>query len=78
MSDFLQDTPFVAVSYCPGCEPERDPVAEVLDTRWCIFHTPPVRGDVDDAITAQSFLSNTDAGGDDNRAWCDLLHRGRR
>lgn len=79
MTDYLADTPSVARPYCPGCEPDADPALEILDLRWCTAHTPSGAG-VDDAIvTAEAFLSGSaEAGGADNRRWCELLHGGGR
>lgn len=64
--------------YCPTCEPAADPLAEVLDVRWCPAHTPVTRG-ADDAAIAddEPGPSASEAGGEDNRRWCALLHRGR-
>lgn len=79
MTDFLPDTPAVARPYCPECEPEADPCREILDVRWCAAHTPAWSGTDDSAVRAEAFLSgSTEAGGDDNRRWCQLLHRPSR
>ncbi len=74
--DFLSDTPTVARSYCPGCEPDADPSRQVLDVHWCDAHTP-VRDGLDDAaVTSDTYLpGNAEAGGEGNKRWCDLLHR---
>lgn len=75
MTDFLTDTPVVARSYCPGCEPEADPVAEILDVRWCDAHTPARDGSDDAIVASDAYLSGSaEAGGDVNRRWCELLH----
>jgi hypothetical protein len=76
MSDHISDTPSVARMYCPGCEPEADPTVEILDVRWCESHSP-VRGGLDDeVVAAAAYLSgSSEAGGDDNRRWCELFHR---
>lgn len=75
----FRDTPSVARPYCPACEPETDPNLEVLDLRWCGAHTPSVGG-VDDAVLAlDSYPAGSgEAGGEDNRRWCALLHRNAR
>src|SRR5205809_4277984 len=44
----LTDTPNLASSYCPRCEPERDPVHEILTVCWCEEHRPTCEG-ADDA-----------------------------
>jgi hypothetical protein len=75
VTDFLPDTPAVARPYCPDCEPDADPCREILDVRWCAAHTPAWNGAEDAAVRAEAFLSgSTEAGGDDNRRWCELLH----
>jgi hypothetical protein len=76
MSDYIADTPSIARLYCPGCEPEADPTSEILDVRWCEAHSP-VRGGADDeVVSAAAYLSgSSEAGGDDNRRWCELFHR---
>jgi hypothetical protein len=75
MTDFLPDTPAVARPYCPDCEPDTDPCREILDVRWCAAHTPVWNGAEDGAVRAEAFLSgSTEAGGDDNRRWCELVH----
>jgi len=70
----------VARSYCPRCEPEADPIGEVLNVAWCEAHAPTRDGLDDHAVTHAGPASLTiEAGGGDNRHWCDLLHReGRR
>src|SRR6267142_1126749 len=40
----LTDTPNLASSYCPRCEPERDPVREILTVCWCDEHRPTCEG----------------------------------
>ena len=75
MTDFLADSAVVAVLWCPTCQPSRDPLAEVLDLRYCEPHTPPRGGTEDDRVGPFAYLSSgAEAGGDDNRRWCELLH----
>jgi len=79
MSDFIADTPLVARLYCPSCEPGADPEAEILDVLWCDAHRPATKGldDIDPAL--MTFLpSNVEAGGDDNRRMCQIIHGGKR
>jgi len=76
VTDFLPDTPSVSRAYCPTCEPNADPSLEILDVRWCSTHTPASGGLDDQSVTADAYLSGgVEAGGDDNRRWCELLHR---
>lgn len=74
-----QDSPVVARLYCPTCEPETDPINEIVDVMWCGNHHPDRSGDVDHVVSAHNYLSGgTEAGGEDNRLWCDFLHRKNR
>ena len=78
MSDYLPDTPYLARAYCPGCEPDTDPTQGVLEVRYCEPHLPSRDGTSDRLVSAASYLGGgSEAGGDDNRAWCNILHRGR-
>lgn len=43
-SDPPVETSRVAVSWCPTCEPGRDPSRELLDTYYCAAHTPDRSG----------------------------------
>ena len=73
--DYLPDTPSAARAYCPGCEPDADPSQDILDVRWCESHFPARAGADDEVVTASAHLSGSaEAGGNDNRRWCDLLH----
>ena len=75
VTEFLPDTPAVARPYCPVCEPSADPAREILDVRWCSTHTPESGGLLDAAVRAEAYLSGSaEAGGDDNRRWCQLFH----
>ncbi len=78
MTDFIPtETPYLAICYCPTCEPDRDPTAEILDVRFCDNHNPNRDGAQDHQVVAMAFLSGSaEAGGECNQRWCDLLHRG--
>ena len=79
MSDWLPDTPCMARTYCPGCEPESDPSVEILDTRWCDHHSPPRDGAVDEAVVTSAYLSGSaEAGGEDNARFCAMIHGATR
>ena len=79
MMDHLTDTPSLARMYCPGCEPSADPAFEILDVRWCASHAPQGRGVDDDVVVASAWISgSSEAGGEDNRRWCELFHRTAR
>lgn len=78
MTDYTMDTPNMARIYCPGCEPEADPIREILDVRWCPNHNDNAypRGSEDERVQALAYLSGaSEAGGSDNRLWCAAIHR---
>jgi hypothetical protein len=68
MNDFLAETPNVAAAWCPDCEPGRDPIAEVLEVRWCFGHGPVARGEDDArAATDRTLNAGPEADGYDCR-----------
>ena len=76
MTEYLRDSPAIARSYCPDCEPEADPTKEILDVNWCVAHTPVWGGPDDAVVTVGIALSGSaEAGGEANRRWCDVIHR---
>jgi hypothetical protein len=78
MSDYIPHTPAMARFYCPSCEPEADPIGEILDVRWCESHSP-LREGLDDALVGAEacVAGGSEAGGEDNRRWCEIFHRRR-
>jgi len=76
VTDFPAEKPPVARVYCPGCEPLADPLQEILDVHWCDAHLP-ARGGLDDLLATARGVSygSAEAGGEDNRRWCQLIHR---
>ena len=73
----LTDTPNLASSYCPRCEPERNPVHEILTVCWCNEHRPTCEGADDErAIVGGGVLVSVgEVNAATNRLWCELLHR---
>ena len=73
----LAETPNCACSYCPTCDPERDPVREVLTVSWCDAHQPKYEGmDDEKATTGSDVLASAgEAEAETNRRWCELVHR---
>lgn len=59
MTDHLADTPVLGRSWCPACEPERDPTREILDTRYCDAHRPATAGDDDARVADTGYISGT-------------------
>jgi hypothetical protein len=78
-----QDTRVEVELWCPVCQPERDPILEVISPRLCLRHRDAeieeITHNADDAaVTSTLYLSGSaDAGGEMNRAVCDGIHRGR-
>lgn len=73
---FPEDSVQITVPYCPGCQPERDPSAELIHVLFCYQHIPSVEGDADQAIRSSYYLTGSnEAGGDSNRRFCDFIHR---
>jgi hypothetical protein len=76
VTDFPTEKPPVVRAYCPGCEPGADPCREILDVHWCDAHVPCRAGPDDVLATARgTAYGGAEAGGDDNRRWCALIHR---
>ena len=70
---------------CPICEPEVDPLVELVIEAWCHRHRPDMEGNADSAVPRESrpeggcdyFGTAYDVEGAENRARCDLIHRGQ-
>ncbi len=76
MSDFVPDTPVIGRTYCPACEPEADPLSEILETRYCALHGVAIEGSEDSGVVALAYMSGSqEAGGHDNARWCEFIHR---
>lgn len=62
---------------CPECLGRpADPLTEQVDR--CHDHQRAVdRSGSDDARVSREWVGLTEAGGESNRAWCALLHKGR-
>lgn len=76
VTDFPAEKPPVARAYCPGCEPGADPLSEILDVHWCDLHAPCRAGSEDVLATGQgAAYGGAEAGGEDNRRWCEFIHR---
>jgi hypothetical protein len=76
VTDFPAEKPSIARVYCPGCEPHADPLLEILEVRWCDDHAP-ARAGLDDVLATARGVTDAgaEAGGEDNRRWCQLIHR---
>jgi hypothetical protein len=80
-SDAVKDTPVISVTWCPGCEPDRDPISEVLLVYWCTNHPNPGsigmdRGADDGLVRGGGYMSGSNpAEGFTNRQGCEVVHR---
>lgn len=78
MTEEISETPRMAVPWCPTCEPDRDSILEMLETSYCGIHTPQRDGVADAKVIINSDLTGTaEAGGVDNRIFCELIHRSK-
>ncbi len=77
-TDFLADTPVISRIYCPGCEPTTDPTREIVESRYCHFHSPPSGGLDDEAVTTAFLSGVAEAEGHTCRLWADWLRSVRR
>jgi len=76
VTDFIEPRSSVVVRpYCPSCEPETDPTRDLVELRWCPTHAPAWGGTDDLLVTANALPGGSgEAGGEDNRRWCELIH----
>ena len=74
MSLILPDTPKLGQSWCPLCQPDRDPAREILETHYCGDHLPSLRGTADETVTLEPVrLSAGEAEGAACRAIAQLI-----
>lgn len=76
VTDFIEPRSSVVVRpYCPNCEPDTDPTRDLVELRWCPAHAPAWSGSDDLLVTANALPGGSgEAGGEDNRRWCELIH----
>lgn len=79
MSDDLAETPVVTRDWCPGCEPDVDPLRALVRESWCGHHIPSQRGVDDDRVIAAEWfvLATGELNAETNRAMNALLARSR-
>lgn len=81
MTDWVRDSPIVTRPFCPVCEADIEQDTSMCEIRFCHMHQPSSSGADDDVIPASMRetypAGSSEAGGLDNRAWCELLHRKR-
>lgn len=71
--DALADTPDLSRPYCPTCEPDADPLREILRVRWCWDHPQVVTGADDAAVGPFTVVGSTEFSAEANRRICALL-----
>ena len=71
--DFLLESTNLAKYWCPGCEPDRDPLIEVLNVDHCEYHRPSLAGLDDARVDGPPTLGNSDTDGETQRAMARLL-----
>lgn len=71
----------LSTRYCPGCAPDLDPCSGIYIVSWCWVHAPTTDGAEDGRVAPLRYEETTspasEPGGERNRLWCDLIHRGR-
>ena len=78
--DALSPTGEVTHDWCPMCEPQVDPLKELVVVLWCPSHQRASTG-LDDAALREKFSPNSMAISDEEtdaatqRAWADFLHQ---
>ena len=65
------DSVYLGVSWCPACEPKRDPSQEILVTQYCHVHYPSMVGSAD-GLTSLRFAPDVGAG--ERRAFLNMIH----
>jgi hypothetical protein len=74
MSDWLPETGVVTRGYCPGCEPDVDPVKELVHESRCEQHQPVIGGSEDARATTTAIPAGVgEADGHDCRLMAVLL-----
>lgn len=76
MDYYVEETPNLAKDWCPTCEPDRDPMREILHTQYCWAHQDLVLGQADAMVPPPenpSWHHAGDAGGASNKAFCDFI-----
>lgn len=78
MGAMIPETADLSSRWCPGCEPSRDPVTEILAVTWCHRHVPHLLGADDAKAGAAPWLSGAaDVDGRDCRLMAEVLGRAK-
>ena len=69
----MTETPDLSRPYCPQCEPEADPLREILRVRWCWDHPQSIAGTEDAAVGPSTAMLSSEFSAEANRRICALL-----
>lgn len=70
------ETPKLGKSWCPTCQPERDPSREILLVQYCAIHEPSREGDADDSLgDFGTHLGEKASEGTTNKLFSDTLKK---
>jgi hypothetical protein len=72
----LPDSPALGRTVCLGCDPTADPAVDILNIIPCDAHANRVGAD-DGRVDYLHLAGTAEAGGPDNAAMCDLIHRSK-
>jgi hypothetical protein len=68
---------YVAVfAWCPVCAPEGSNIPDPWELKYCDTHRAGDAGESDRLVANQTYINAGEAGGEDSRLLCNLIHRG--
>ena len=74
--NYIAETPNLSKDWCPVCEPDLDPLKEILSVKYCWAHPPSMIGSADCTVTAcedPGWQNPGEAGGLHGRLFNDML-----
>lgn len=63
------------LSWCPECQ--SPPNSDFAHLQYCQRHMPVSHGELDRLVDNSDYIASGDAGGESNKQFCDLFHRGK-
>jgi hypothetical protein len=73
--NYIEEGVFV-FGWCPVCAPEGSNIPEPWELKYCETHRAEIAGESDRLVTNQTYIAASEAGGEDSRLLCNLIHRG--
>jgi hypothetical protein len=73
--NYIEESVFV-FKWCPECAPEGSNIPEPWELKYCETHLAATVGESDRLVTNQTYINAGEAGGEDSRLLCNLIHRG--